>query len=256
LRVVSVPESFVEPTGVEFRPGGKSRTGDDETQKVAFLDDNQVIQFMEAAQGNAKTKVMQAPRITLFDSQASTLEVGETRSFVTGVDVRWKGRDMMVIPHLETIQLGLQVNLKPDVSADHRFIRLKLKAKQISLDALEIPLSPVTCMLTPIFEDGTEDRPVPFTQFIEQPKVTTIAVDKTLCLPDGRTALIFAGKRVSEYPNQGGPSILSKVPYLNGLFKDPKNKRETECVLFMVTPRIVSEEAAETRGVVEPPVRR
>jgi type II secretory pathway component GspD/PulD (secretin) len=107
-------------------------------------------------------------------------------------------------------------------------------------------------MLTPIFADGSEARPVPFTQFIQQPRVSTISVDKTLCLPDGGTALIFAGKRVSEYPDQAGPSILSKIPYLNGLFKDPRGKREKECVLFMVTQRIVSDEK-ERRGVAAPP---
>jgi hypothetical protein len=147
----------------------------------------------------------------------------------------------------------LQVNLKTDVSADRRFVRLNFKAKETSLDASEVPLSPVTCMLTPTFEDGTEARPVPFTQFIQQPSVSTISLDKTLCVPHGGTALIFAGKRVSECPNQAGPSILSKIPYLNGLFKDPRSKREKEWVLFMVTPRILSD--AEEERIVPPKSR-
>jgi hypothetical protein len=55
--------------------------------KVVFLDDKQAVQFMEAAQGDAKTNVLQAPRLTLLDGQASTIEVGEARSFVTGVTI-------------------------------------------------------------------------------------------------------------------------------------------------------------------------
>jgi hypothetical protein len=106
LRVVSVPEDFSEPMGLEFGPTAQARTRTDELQKVVFLDERQVAQFMEAAQGNAKTEVMQAPRLTLFDGEASTIEVGEAQSFVTGVDVRWKGRGMMVVPHQETIRLG------------------------------------------------------------------------------------------------------------------------------------------------------
>src|SRR5439155_7199925 len=42
---------------------------------LAFLSDIQVFLFMEAAQGDTRTNVMQAPKITMFNGQTSTITV-------------------------------------------------------------------------------------------------------------------------------------------------------------------------------------
>jgi hypothetical protein len=126
-----------------------------------------------------------------------------------------------------------------------------MDARLSSLDTAVVPLSPVTSMITPTFEGGAQGAPVPFTQYVQQPRISKIAVNKTLCIPDGGTALFFAGKRTSEEAGQFGPPVLSKIPYVNGLFKNTEQSRETECVLFMVTPRIIISEEEETRSTAE-----
>ena len=42
---------------------------------LAFLSDIQVYMFMEAAQGDQRTNVMQAPKLTLFNGQTATITV-------------------------------------------------------------------------------------------------------------------------------------------------------------------------------------
>ena len=47
---------------------------------LAFLNDIQVFMFMEAAQGDRRVNVMQAPKLTLFNGQTATLAVTRTAS--------------------------------------------------------------------------------------------------------------------------------------------------------------------------------
>ena len=53
------------------------------TMGLAFLSDIQVFLFMEAVQGDTRTNVMQAPKLTLFNGQTATLAVQTTQNFVT-----------------------------------------------------------------------------------------------------------------------------------------------------------------------------
>ena len=246
LGVISVPESFWERMSVDFALDAKALAND-----VAFLSDIQVHQFMGAIQGDARTNVMAAPKLTTLDGRPSGIAVGETQVFVTGVDVRWTGEQMLAVPRSEPYHIGLKANFVPRVTADRRFVCLNMDTNLSSLDSAVAPLSPVTSMITPIFEGGAQGQPVSFTQYVQQPRISRITVNKTLCIPDGGTALLLAGKRTGEGAGQFGPPVLSKIPYVNKLFKNAAQTRETECVLFMVTPRIISSEQEETRPPAE-----
>ncbi len=54
---------------------------------LAFLSDIQVFLFMEAVQGDTRSNIMQAPKLTMFNGQTASLNVTETGSFVQGVQV-------------------------------------------------------------------------------------------------------------------------------------------------------------------------
>ena len=47
---------------------------------LAFLNDIQVFMFMEAAQGDRRMNVMQAPKLTLFNGQTATMTVRTSSS--------------------------------------------------------------------------------------------------------------------------------------------------------------------------------
>ena len=51
----------------------------------------------------------------------------------------------------------------------------------------------------------------------------------------------------SEARSEYGPPVLSKLPYINRLFKNVAYGRETESLLIMVTPRIIIQEEEEER---------
>jgi hypothetical protein len=247
VRFVSVGEDFCERVGVDFNsnppktcsppaPPVAPRDG------VAFLNDAQVRKLLEAVQGDRRANVMQAPKVTVANGQASVIRVGDEHRFVTGVDVSDEGGQVMARPRTETITTGLQMGVRPVISADRRFVRLELAVSKSEL-AANVPLFPVVLPLKSA--DGGE--PVVFTQFIQQPSVVAQTMQQTVTVPDGGTVLLGGMKTVHEARTEYGPPVLSKVPYVNRLFKNVGYARETEHVLVMVTPRVIVTEEEEAK---------
>src|SRR5207245_2671620 len=142
---------------------------------------------------------------------------------------------------------GLTLTLTATISADRRFVRLSMAPTLNSLASANVPLFPITTFITPVFEGGAVGQPVPFTQFIQQPTFNTITVLTTVNVPDGGTVLLGGLKRLNEGRNEFGPPILSKIPYINRLFKNVGYGRDTTSLMLMVTPRIIINREEEER---------
>lgn len=86
------------------------------------------------------------------------------------------------------------------------------------------------------------------------PNFSFVTVNTTVSVPDGGTVLLGGIKRLSEGRNEFGVPILSKLPYINRLFKNVGIGRETQSLMMMVTPRIIIQEEEEERlGIQSPP---
>jgi type II secretory pathway component GspD/PulD (secretin) len=228
-----------QPVAVHDQPAAAPQAGD-APGHVRFLDDAQLKQFMEFVQGDARTNVMQAPKLTVLNGQAATINITDRRYFVTGVNPVQIGDQVAVTPKNEAMPLGLRMSVQPVVSADRRSVYLNLKINQTELASGVVPLFPVAVPVKPV--DGDKEgagKPVVMTQFIQQPTVNTIAVDQTLTIPDGGTALLSGWTKVTEGRTEFGPPVLSKVPYVNRLFRNQGCGRETQQVCVLVTPRLI-----------------
>ena len=88
---------------------------------------------------------------------------------------------------------------------------------------------------------------------VQLPTFSFVTVNTTVSVPDGGTVLLGGIKRLSEGRNEFGVPILSKVPYINRLFKNVGIGRETQSLMMMVTPRIIIQEEEEERLGIQPP---
>jgi type II secretory pathway component GspD/PulD (secretin) len=217
---------------------------------LAFLSDIEVYLFMEAAQGDSRTNVMEAPKLTMFNGQFATITIADLQFFVTSVTVAQVGGQVVFVPQNNPIPTGgLTMGILPTISADRRFVRLSVTPTLTQLANNNVPLFPVTTFITPIFEGGAVGQPIPFTQFLQQPALNTITVNTTVNVPDGGTVLIGGLKRLLEGRNEFGPPILSKIPYIDRLFKNIGYGRDAESLMIMITPRIIINEEEELRQV-------
>ena len=69
----------------------------------------------------------------------------------------------------------------------------------------------------------------------------------TVSVPDGGTVLLGGIKRLSEGRNERGIPMLSKIPYVNRLFRNVGIGRVSQSLMMMVTPRIIIQEEEEDR---------
>jgi hypothetical protein len=239
VRLLSVPEPIYrqldELYGLECDKGQAN---------VAFLNDGEVRQLLDAAQADRRTNVMQAPRMVIFNGQNSCLEIADHQFYVTSVEVSQVNGQTVYVPHNEAMPTGLQIAVHPALSADRRSVRLDLNVNQKTLQCGEVPLIPVATFITPVFEGGAVGQPIPFTQFVQQPRFDTVSLNKTLNLPDGRTAFLpgWVRKRQGTPPSRPAWSIL---PVLGKYYKPAKQLMEMDHVMMLVSARVILNEAEE-----------
>lgn len=265
IRFVTVSEGFLERIGIDFGMNLKDTKGAQiETvcpvadpaaaiPKQAILTDEQVFQFMEAAQGDQRTNIMQAPKLTVFNGQAARFGVTDQQFYVTDVSVVRAGEQAAFVPKNEAKQTGVTMTVQPTVSADRSSVNLYLKMDDTRLASPAVPLFPVTMPVTPRDKDGKPQEPVVFTQYLQQPVFNTLTIEKALKIPEGKTALLGGCVRIIEGRNEYGPPVLSKVPYINRLFKNVGYTRENEIVMLLVTPRVIVEQEGEERQAASRP---
>lgn len=263
VRMVTISEEVAERVGLNSDTPGAVTTAAgrvNESQvreapanlpRVTFLNNNQLAELQAAFQGDQHTSIVQLPKVTLFNGQKTRLSAGDLQSFVTKVDPQKIGGQTVMVPQCEVMPTsGFYLSARPTVSADRRYVKLDLQTNFTKLATPNIQLFPVSTLITPVFEGGAVGKPVPFTQFIQQPVHTSLLVDCSLNLPDGGTALLTGYRQMSEGKNEFGPPVLSKVPYLNRLFKNVGYANVSTQVALLVTPRIVMDEDVEMRAVL------
>src|SRR5262249_43912571 len=78
-------------------------------------------------------------------------------------------------------------------------------------------------------------------------KFTTLALERTVRIPDGHTAVLTGLTREQEGRDEYGPPVLSKIPYVNRVFNNVGYGRTREHTLVLVTPRMMATEEEEVR---------
>jgi len=88
---------------------------------------------------------------------------------------------------------------------------------------------------------------------VHLPQFSLVTVTTTVSVPDGGTVLLGGIKRLNEGRSERGIPILSKLPYINRLFRNTAIGRETTSLMMMVTPRIIIQEEEEENLLGGPP---
>lgn len=213
-----------------------------------FLDSRQMCSFLESLQSDARSHTVQAPRLTVFNGQRATILASNEQYFVTGLDAKQFNGQTVYVPKNEAYTFGFQMSVRPTVSADGKFVRCELKAENRELANASVPVYPVTEFIVQVHAGGPATQPIPMTQFVQQPDVQRCCVEKSLAIPDGNTALIYAGRQTKCKACESGDEpapFFFWLPSFVDLFTPPTPPTTYDEHLFlMVTPKIVTHDAA------------
>jgi hypothetical protein len=185
------------------------------------------------------------PKLTVLNDQEGSITVGEVQHFLTGASVEVVKGQLVIIPKNEPHQLGIACKVRPQLSADGKFIKLALAVQSNELAVQPVGLIPLTLPVHPLDRDGKEREAVPFTQFLQDPKFVTRSVDETVTLPDGGTVVVYGGPATTEQKVRETSPLFEDVPFLDELFAKDKKVTGTNHLLVFATPRAIRPDCDE-----------
>ncbi len=230
----------------------------------AILSDIEAYFLIEAAQGDRRVNVLNAPKITLFNGQQAFVADATQRPFVVGVIPVVGEFASAQQPVIVVLNEGTMMTIQAVVSDDRRYVRMTIVPffTQIgNVDTFTFEGSSSSTSASSSADnddDGSSEKKDEKGETksgvtVQLPSFSFISVVTTVSVPDGGTVLLGGIKRLSEGRNEFGVPLLSKVPYINRLFKNVAIGRETDSIMMMVTPRIIIQEEEEERlGIAAP----
>lgn len=228
---------------------------------VAILSDIEVFLLIQAANGDSRSNILQAPKVTMFNGQTASVFDSAQRPFVVGIIPVVGDFAVAHQPVVVVLNEGTSLSVQAVVSSDRRFVRMTLVpffSKIGEVDTFTFNGSTTTRSGTNVkdpVDDATVKDNVETTTTgttIQLPVFAFTTVTTTVSVPDGGTVLLGGIKRLREGRDERGIPILSKVPYINRLFKNVAIGREAQSLMMMVTPRIIIQEEEENKLGLNP----
>jgi general secretion pathway protein D len=226
----------------------------------AILSDIEAFFFISAAQGDRRSNVMQAPKVTLFNGQQAMIADSSQSPFVISVIPVVGDFAAAQQPVIVVLNEGTFLTVQAVVSDDRRFVRLTVVPYFSAIgDVDTFTFEGTETTTEDSSQEGIQDVPNNLTRrrnarsvtrqgtTVQLPTFSYVTVTTTVSVPDGGTVLLGGIKRLSEGRNEFGVPMLNKLPYINRLFKNVGIGRETQSLMMMVTPRIIIQEEEEQK---------
>jgi general secretion pathway protein D len=232
------------------------------TVGFAILSDIEAFFFINAAAGDRRTNVLQAPKVTLFNGQQAFVSDTSQTPFVISVIPVVGDFAAAQQPVIVVLSEGTFMTVQAVVSNDRRFVRLTIVpffSKIGNVQTFTFQGSQTTTSNTTrngivntatgnLFNNNNDQTSTTTNGVtVQLPTFSFVTVTTTVSVPDGGTVLLGGIKRLSEGRNEFGVPILDEIPYLNRLFKNVGIGRETSSLMMMVTPRIIIQEEEEDK---------
>jgi general secretion pathway protein D len=231
----------------------------------AILSDIEAYFLIEAAQGDRRSNVLNAPKVTLFNGQQAFVADATQQPFVVGVIPVVGEFASAQQPVIVVLNEGTMMTIQAVVSDDRRYVRMTIvpfftQIGDVDTFTFEGSSSSTSSSSATDDDDDGKDESSEESESetssgvtVQLPSFSFVSVVTTVSVPDGGTVLLGGIKRLNEGRNEFGVPLLSKVPYVNRLFRNVGIGRTTESLMMMVTPRIIIQEEEEERlGIAVP----
>jgi len=229
----------------------------------AILSDIEAFFLINASQGNNRSNMLNAPKVTLFNGQQAIIVDTAFTPFVVSVIPVVGEFAAAQQPVIVVLSEGTTMTVQAVVSDDRRYVRLTIvpffsqigEVKTFTFDGTETTSS--SSDTTDDDDDGNDesdsssDNVTRSGTQVQLPTFEVISVATTVSVPDGGTVLLGGIKRLREGRSEFGVPLLGKVPYIDRLFRNVGIGRETDSLMMMVTPHIIIQEEEEERlGII------
>lgn len=214
---------------------------------LAFLSDLEVYLFLRAAQLDQRTNLVQAPRVTTFNGNPALISATRQQYFVQSVTPVVSFGAIAFSPNIQSLPVGITLNVTPVVTADRRYVRLSLNPTFISDPSFQN-----FTVAGGVGGGGLGGQGAAIATTVQLPTFDIFTVNTTVTVPDGGTVLLGGVRRSTEERNEAGVPILGKTPFINRLFRNVGVRRSVFSNMLLVTPKIIILEEEEQKLGIPP----
>ena len=197
-----------------------------------FLDDIQVDFLLQATQANQSTRTLQAPRLTIYNTQRAYVTVATLQAYVSGVTPIVVENVAAYQPTVSQVMTGTVLGVEGTISADRRYVTMTLYPQLQNI----LGFTSYSAISGPGNQSAGN---------ISLPNLAVEEVRCTVSVPDGGTLLLGGLKQAGEQEREMGVPIISKIPVLNRLTTNRSLVRDESSTLILVKPKIIIQKEQE-----------
>lgn len=205
----------------------------------SYLDNIQVDFLIRATQADARSTVLTAPQLVLFDGQRSFVAVTIQQNYVSQLNPVVGTGAVAVAPQTDTVSSGAVLDVEATVTSDKRYVTMTLRpglTRLLRMDQFEFSGGAA---------GGGFGGGAAANAFIQLPTVSSQLIQTTVSVPDGGTLLLGGQKLATETEVESGVPILSKIPLLKRLYSSRTMVKDEQTLLILVRPKILIQSEQE-----------
>jgi type II secretory pathway component GspD/PulD (secretin) len=190
-----------------------------------MVDDTNLSMILQAVEKTQEGRVLQAPIVTVYNTQRANITLITQLSFIQDFDVEVAQTAFIADPIVGVIQDGLVLDVQPTVSHDRKYVTMQLKP---TIATLQRPIPTFTTSL------GAFTTPVTI-------QIPTLRVEKaatTVRVPDGGTILLGGLKSINMKDLRAVTPWISSVPFASFFLGRQGTVKEMENLMIIVKATI------------------
>ena len=225
-------------TLMRFDP--QSRTGIDPLSNKLFNQGGLGLQYqwlgeqalqtvLRAVHKEQKATIVQAPRITVFNTQRSHLLVQTQRPYISDLEPQISTLAAAYDPVISVLTEGIVLDVRPIVSNDRKYVTLELRPSLAELQTIR------SIDINAGSGAGAGIAPA----IIQLPFIVIQRAETTVTIPDRGTLMISGFKDIIMKDLKSGVPIFDSIPVLNFFFTRKGKTSERKRLMILVTPEII-----------------
>ncbi len=191
---------------------------------------------LRALHKNTKATIVQAPRITVFNTQRSHIMALTQIAYIQDLEPQISTAAAAYDPVIGILTQGVVLDVRPIVSNDRKYVTLELRPSLAELQSLRA------------INIVTGGAATAGTTLLQLPWLILQKAETTVTVPDRGTLMISGFKDILMRDASSGVPFLENIPVLNFFFTRKGKTNERRRLMILVTPEIIDLAEHEDRN--------
>jgi len=192
------------------------------------VDEDSLSVLLEAVLHEGRGTVLQAPRLTCFNTQRANIQIVTNHNYVRRVSSDF-------VPEIGNVPEGIIFDVQPFVSADRRYITLVFQPQMREL--VSMVRFTYGTQHVQVADDAWEDVDI----YIQLPTTRLRSVGTTVSVPNGGTLMIGGFSQAEEHSGVSTMPFVEGIPILRHILRGWDRRDARKSLIMLVTARTIED---------------